>query len=595
MSDVDVDLDDWLLHNTAKEPAPTDIDTLLTIIESQSLADKYIGFWQWDDTDEKLLRETFISQDRAISLWINRYPDAWQECIHSLESRDWARLQALTHQTSRPRLTPTEYDTSIRFGAILLWTSSNSSPTSQQPNTSPTLNRFVADMVESMGNHLYQALPQRFVSCVFACLLQKFINDERLDDFRALMDGWKIWDLTTCLINFHSVLSTVLEFSKLIEDHELPKSLVDIVIHTDIHCICDQIDGLLRDPVTYQDFWKAQDDDAQQLLDLLQDLLDYPLLDSQIRPVIWNTLLKLSKRSSRHPRCFALPDLQLTGPVAGGGFADIWTSHFHNETVSVKVMRVFETVDIETLSNAFRKEAIIWRQLAHPNLLPFFGIFYLEINARRLCLVSPWMENGNIYKYLGSNPAPGINRLTLVLDVAIGLEHLHSLKLVHGDLKAMNVLVTRSGRAVLADFGLSSLVVDSKIVALSSTTHFGGTPEMAGTRTPPWKSKQRCVRRVRVCLCLLRVAEPAVMWHVFSGNLPQKLPSISDDVWPLMQECWGTEPEKRPIAKQIVARLSAPPISAAPTNAASDWEPSYTSKFRSSLQEHTLFHFMRQD
>ncbi|KAJ6553398.1 hypothetical protein B0H19DRAFT_1030317, partial [Mycena capillaripes] len=126
-------------------------------------------------------------------------------------------------------------------------------------------------MVESMDTHGSQALPQRFISCVFACLQQKFIDDKRLDDFRALMDAWKIWDITTCLINFRSVLTTALEFSKSIEGHELPKSLVDIVIRADIHHVCAQIDGLLHDPVAYQFFSSARDHDAQQLLDLLQD------------------------------------------------------------------------------------------------------------------------------------------------------------------------------------------------------------------------------------------------------------------------------------------------------------------------------------
>ena len=80
-----------------------------------------------------------------------------------------------------------------------------------------------------------------------------------------------------------------------------------------------------------------------------------------------------------------------------------------------------------------------------------------------------------------------------VIDVAIGLEHLHSLKLVHGDVKAVrasvcvnrlqlirfqiNVLVTHSGRAVLADFGVLSIMMDSQIPALSSTvsSRAGGT------------------------------------------------------------------------------------------------------------------------
>jgi serine/threonine protein kinase len=61
----------------------------------------------------------------------------------------------------------------------------------------------------------------------------------------------------------------------------------------------------------------------------------------------------------------------------------------------------------------FRKEALTWRQFTHPNALPFLGIYHLEDPRPRLCLVSPWMENGNIANYLEANPF-GINRLTLV-------------------------------------------------------------------------------------------------------------------------------------------------------------------------------------
>jgi hypothetical protein len=138
----------------------TNIDALLSIIEAQTQADKHIGFWQWDDTDEKMLRETSFSQEGAPSSRIDCYPQAWREYIQLLDPRDWARLKALTHQTPRPRLTPTEYETGIRVGAILLWISSNSIPTSQHPNTSLTLNRFIADLVERMDNHhVSQALP----------------------------------------------------------------------------------------------------------------------------------------------------------------------------------------------------------------------------------------------------------------------------------------------------------------------------------------------------------------------------------------------------------------------------------------------------
>lgn len=57
------------------------------------------------------------------------------------------------------------------------------------------------------------------------------------------------------------------------QEQDLPKSLINVVIHTDIRCICAQFAVILRDPIAYQDFLKAQNEHAQKLLDVLQDVL----------------------------------------------------------------------------------------------------------------------------------------------------------------------------------------------------------------------------------------------------------------------------------------------------------------------------------
>ena len=146
--------------------------------------------------------------------------------------------------------------------------------------------------------------------------------------------------------------------------------MINVLVHTDILCVCAQLADILSNRVTYQEFLKTRNEEAQKLLDLIQDvvifdsnlvtrssfqlqLLDYPLLpvDDGIRPVISKALLRLSTTSSLHPRCFVLSDrLQLDGhQVAAGSFGYVWKGRIHGEIVSVKVMRVYQEADVEAL------------------------------------------------------------------------------------------------------------------------------------------------------------------------------------------------------------------------------------------------------
>ncbi len=59
----------------------------------------------------------------------------------------------------------------------------------------------------------------------------------------------------------------------------------------------------------------------------------------------------------------------------------------------------------------FCREALVWRNLKHPNVLPFLGVS-TELFVPSFCLISPWMENGNIMSFLAVNP--GHDRLVSV-------------------------------------------------------------------------------------------------------------------------------------------------------------------------------------
>ena len=60
-------------------------------------------------------------------------------------------------------------------------------------------------------------------------------------------------------------------------------------------------------------------------------------------------------------------------------------------------------------SQRFCREAVAWKHLQHPNILPLLGV---SLTQRRFGMVSEWMENGNINDFIQKNP--DVNRTKLV-------------------------------------------------------------------------------------------------------------------------------------------------------------------------------------
>ncbi|KAF8598349.1 kinase-like protein, partial [Ceratobasidium sp. AG-I] len=113
------------------------------------------------------------------------------------------------------------------------------------------------------------------------------------------------------------------------------------------------------------------------------------------------------------------------------------------------------------------RELYMWSKAKHENVHELMGIVMFQ---GRLGMISPWMENGNLQEYILKNP--DVDRYKLCSDVAAGVEYLHGIGMVHGDLKALNVLVSHDGTAKLSDFDHS--ILSNCTLLFSSTTNVGG-------------------------------------------------------------------------------------------------------------------------
>ena len=104
--------------------------------------------------------------------------------------------------------------------------------------------------------------------------------------------------------------------------------------------------------------------------------------------------------------------------VESGGFADVSRSTYEGRQVAVKVVRMYATDDLDVIRSVsapsgstvtrvwmnilqrFCREAVAWKHLRHPNILPLLGV---TVGEQRFAMVSEWMENGNINKFIKRN------------------------------------------------------------------------------------------------------------------------------------------------------------------------------------------------
>ncbi|KAL7181098.1 hypothetical protein ACSBR1_040039 [Camellia fascicularis] len=121
----------------------------------------------------------------------------------------------------------------------------------------------------------------------------------------------------------------------------------------------------------------------------------------------------------------------------------------------------------------FKSEIVVLNEIQHRHLVSILG-YCLDGNER--VLVYEYMPHGTLRRHLfqrkeeGLKPFEWLKTLTIALDVARGVEYLHSLahqSFIHRDLKPSNILLTDDMCAKVADFGLVRLAPDGKSSVLT--------------------------------------------------------------------------------------------------------------------------------
>lgn len=137
-----------------------------------------------------------------------------------------------------------------------------------------------------------------------------------------------------------------------------------------------------------------------------------------------------------------------------GAFGQVYIGTLRG-TVQVAV-KTFPFMDEQT-STMFVREARAWAGVNQRNILPLLGLC-----VEPPMLITDVISEGNLREFLARRAWDRPLGIRLLFDVAIGMTYLHSLNILHGDLKAVNILVDGT-KAMITDFGLAKLAGTTSI------------------------------------------------------------------------------------------------------------------------------------
>ncbi|XP_034647049.1 LIM domain kinase 2 [Trachemys scripta elegans] len=147
------------------------------------------------------------------------------------------------------------------------------------------------------------------------------------------------------------------------------------------------------------------------------------------------------------------------GEVLGKGFFGQAIKVTHKATGKVMVMKELIRCDEET-QKTFLTEVKVMRSLDHPNVLKFIGVLYKD---KKLNLLTEYIEGGTLKDFLrNADPFPWQQKVSFAKGVASGMAYLHSMCIIHRDLNSHNCLIKLDNTVVVADFGLSRLIVEER-------------------------------------------------------------------------------------------------------------------------------------
>eukprot|EP00250_Pteridium_aquilinum_P026523 c33136_g1_i1 orf=396-1850(+) len=258
-----------------------------------------------------------------------------------------------------------------------------------------------------------------------------------------------------------------------------------------------------------------------------------------------------------------LSHLFLGHKFASGAHSRLYLGKYKDTAVAVKMLRKPDNDEefSRRLDRQFRCEVDVLSRVHHRNVVKFVGACK---KPPVCCIITEYLALGSVRSYLhNQQPFPlSLKQVVdMALDIARGMEYLHSQGVIHRDLKSENLVIADDLCVKITDFGVACFESETSVMTDDVGTYRWMAPEMI---TKKHFSKKADVYSFGI-----------VLWELLTGRVPfeeytpiqaafavvhkhARLPLPLDcpsTLGHLLHQCWHSDPDKRPNSTKVVGVL----------------------------------------
>jgi len=259
-------------------------------------------------------------------------------------------------------------------------------------------------------------------------------------------------------------------------------------------------------------------------------------------------------------------ELEIGEQIGTGSYGAVHKAEWNGSEVAVKMM--ISTNVTKEMRQSFIEEVQIMTELRHPHVVLFMGAVTTPPN---MCIIMEYMPMGSLYdvlhnEHITNDILKSSKRLKMALQVARGMNYLHSSNIIHRDLKSLNLLLDEDWNVKISDFGLTKYKSQLAQVDEKENEKIGSiywtAPEVL--EDPSSYSKHSDVYSYGIILWELAtrkdpfdgMAPTAVAVGVLRDKLTPTIPEgLDEGLTLLMENCWSHDPTTRPDFGEVISRL----------------------------------------